>query len=332
MTRLSKTEITGRFDVSCQKLGKTPGFALFCKTARIKKSDIEYYWPRFSDFVKECGGKPQGWIAKIPDEELFREYVKVCLHLKKLPTSNELRIATRELKTRTHTIKNLLGFDIRFKKWLETQTDESKQILAFPGWNRQGRVAKKEAKTSNTFTFYPYLPACLQNLDVLARGEMPLGEKQDQSAAILFEQRCADAFRCLGFGIEPLGQGSGRKADFLAVSFQERFALIVDVKTRQNGYVLGTEDRKFLEYSIRHGESLQSKGIERLYLVVIASEFRERDYQQLATFLTHSPIRNAVLLTAKGLIRIVEESIRERSSFDLRELEKTIFSSKVINE
>src|SRR3990167_1366855 len=120
--RPSKPEILDRFRACCQKLGKTPGADVFCKTARIKKIDINYYWPRFSDLVKECGFIPQGWEIKIPDGELFEEYAKVCLHLGKIPTIPELRIATRQLKTRTHQVSNrgkIVEFDQLFQTWLE---------------------------------------------------------------------------------------------------------------------------------------------------------------------------------------------------------------------
>jgi len=41
----------------------------------------------------------------------------------------------------------------------------------------------------------------------------------------------------------------GRKPDALALAPRERFAIINDAQVRSNGYVLGTEDRKFLEYA-----------------------------------------------------------------------------------
>lgn len=41
----------------------------------------------------------------------------------------------------------------------------------------------------------------------------------------------------------------GRNADALALAPRERFAVIIDAKVRSTGYVLGTEDRRFLEYA-----------------------------------------------------------------------------------
>ncbi|MBI4309102.1 MAG: hypothetical protein HY591_02100 [Candidatus Omnitrophica bacterium] len=335
--RISKAEILDRFRACCQKLGKTPGKDIFCKTANVKRADFNYYWARSSDIAKEVGAVPQGRSIKIPDSELFEEYAKVCLHLHKIPTMGELRIATRELKTRTNAVRergSIGEFDSQFRVWLESQSDNLRQILNFSGWDRSGSPIKQEkilpSNNTSNYSFYPYLPACLQYLNVLARGEVPHNEDQAQSAALLFERRCADAFQCLGFKIENLGQGKGRVPDFIALANRERFVLIVDAKSRSEGYVLGTEDRKFLEYAVKHGRELQSKGFEKIYFVIVAASFREKDLTLLTTHLTNSPIRSVDFLTADALIRIVEDSIRERHSFSLGELDKLFFGNKII--
>src|SRR5207248_229411 len=90
-----------------------------------------------------------------------------------------------------------------------------------------------------------FLPACLQHLDLLARGTKPSEDFTD-NINTAFERRCADAFRCMGFDVQDLGQGRGRKADCLALAREEGFGIIIDA------YVLGTEDRKFLEYATTH--------------------------------------------------------------------------------
>jgi hypothetical protein len=338
--RLSKTEILDRYRACRQKLGKAPGSAIFCKTADVKLADIFHYWPRFTDLVKEAGEISPGWNLKIPDEELFEEYAKVCLHLGKIPTIPELRIATRQLKTRTHRVRHRYGtiaeFDQSFHKWLEGQSGDIRKILYFAGWDRKSKPPKlasdPESTPSVNYSFHPFLPACLQHLEMLARGEVPANEDRNQSAAILFERRCADAFRCLGFEIENFGQGKGRVTDFVALAHRERFAVIVDAKSRSEGYVLGTEDRKFLEYAIKHGRELQSKGFEKIYLAIVAASFREKDLEQLTTYLTNSPIRSADLIAATALIRIVEESIRDRYSFNLSKLDTIFFGNKIISE
>ena len=178
---------------------------------------------------------------------------------------------------------------------------------------------------------HPFLPACVQYLDVLARGDMPPFESSNLAASTLFERRTADAFRCLGFETKQFGQGTGRNADALACAPRERIALIVDAKVRTNGYALGTEDRKFLEYAVTHGKELQRQGFEKLYFVVVGSSFRESDLQKLAEYLSETPIRSIVMITAKALMRRVEDSIRNRSQFSLGDFGKEIFGNKIIS-
>ena len=127
-----------------------------------------------------------------------------------------------------------------------------------------------------------------------------------------------------------IGQGTGRNADALALAPRERFAVIIDAKVRSAGYVLGTEDRKFLEYARSHGAELQRQGYENLYFVVVGSAFKEGDLRKLTDALSSSPIRSANLLTASALMRLVEDSIRDRSKFSLGDFERQLFAHKII--
>jgi hypothetical protein len=179
-------------------------------------------------------------------------------------------------------------------------------------------------------TDYPFLPACLQHLDLLARGIKPFKDFPE-NVNTAFEKRCADAFRCMGFDVQELGQGRGRKADCLALAREEGFGVIIDAKVRANGYVLGTEDRKFLEYATTHSRELQRAGIQKVYLAVVGSEFRNDDLNKLTAYLAQSPVRSAVFITAKALMRIVEESIRERHKFRLADIDRLLFGNKIIN-
>ena len=165
---------------------------------------------------------------------------------------------------------------------------------------------------------------------MLARGERQPFESSDLAPATLFERRTADAFRCLGLDISPLGQGTGRKPDALALATRERFAIIIDAKVRSTGYVLGTEDHKFLEYARAQGTELKRQGFENLYFVVVGPSFRDGDLKKLTEYLSDSPIRSVDLITASALMRFVEESIRERSKFSLSDFGQQLFGNKII--
>ncbi len=134
-SRLSKTEILERFRACCQKLGKTPGQNVFSKTTGTKRADIRYYWAKQNDLAKEAGKQSPVWTVKIPEPELFEDYAKICLHLRKIPTGPELRIATRQLKTHhvSSRFRSMVELDERFRTWLGKQSEDLRQILDFPG-------------------------------------------------------------------------------------------------------------------------------------------------------------------------------------------------------
>lgn len=335
--RRSREEILELFRACQAKLGEAPGLDRFCKMTGLKPSEVYYYWPRPSAFVREAGSEPKKFRSRYSDDEVFEDYARVCLHLGKIPAKGEFRIAQRELKTKTHSVYVRHGsieeFHNRFRKWLEGAKEDFKPILQFDGWHlpkteKQQKATEKPAQGSPCL--HPFLPGTLQYLDVLARGEMPPYEAPGSVASTLFEKRTADAFRCLGFEIQPLGQGTGRNPDVIALAQRERFAVIIDAKVRANGYALGTEDRKFLEYAVNHGKELQRQGFDKIYLVVVGSSFREADLKKLTETLSESPVRSVDMITAPALMRIVEESIRERSKFSLSNLDKQLFGNKII--
>lgn len=336
--RRSREEILDKYRACAKQLGRAPGLGALEK-AGIKKSEIKYYWPRPAALAREAGLPPNFFLkSAIPEDQLLEAYARICLQLKKVPTPNEFRIAIRDHGSFSETtFKRPYGGSIpalqkRFREWIQNDHSEFSEILNYTGWSQ----ARREPKVSSTsippsYESSPFLPAVLQGLDRLSRGEK-LSLHSAESLNTAFERRCADAFRCLGFEVMDLGQGRGRKADSLALARRESFGVIIDAKVRQNGYVLGTEDRKFLEYAVTHTSELNRDGISKVYCVVIGSEFRESDLTQLSNYLAQSPIRSVDFITAKALMRIVEESIHYRHRFRLLELDQMLFGNKIIAE
>jgi hypothetical protein len=339
-TRRSREEILQVFRALRARLGRTPSKAALEKHGRIKESEIQYYWPRPNDLAIEAGAPPNSMQVAVADDDVFLDYARVCLHYGRIPTTAELRIATRDLKTRTHTVAKrygtMRGFDSEFKSWLEDQPDaQVRTILSFPGWDRAGGKLgpprSAPAKAHAVPPLRPFLPTGLLSLDPLSRGERAEFEDPGAPVSLLFERRVADAFRCLGFEVKQFGQGTGRKADSLAIDRADGFAVIIDAKARQGTYTLGTEDRKFFEYANTHAGELQAEGIGRVYFVIVAGTFRDSDVGKLQSTLTASPIRSIAFLTVSALLNRVEESIRDRHLFSLRDLEKELFANSHIS-
>jgi len=332
-TRPSREEILESYRACEKKLGKPPGLSLFCKTSGISQADVFYYWPTIGHLTREVGSTPNQFITAMPEDELFSEYARVCLHLKKVPSRNELRIATRELNTRTHIVygrfKTISEFDQRFQQWLSGKPDDLKIILSFPGWRNKSLI-KNNAVKPVFLAIHPFLPSGLQYLDMLSRGEMPQNESSDLSLNVLFERKCGDAFQALGFDVKHLGQGKGRVPDHTALARQYKYAIIIDAKVRKQGYVLGTDDRTFQEYVLRSTLDLKKDGIEKIYLAIVGSQFRESDIKKLSEYLAGSEIRGITFFTAQALMRVVQESIRDRSTFTLADFEKLLFGNRIV--
>lgn len=335
-TRPSRETILERFRACTRKLGRTPGRDVFTKITGITAGQVDYYWPRHSDLVREAGVEPNVFNPAAPENEIFEHYGRICLHLKKIPTSGELRIAARELGTRNpKTFYSRFGsfaeLDKRFRAWLEQSPAEFRPILGYDGWRSQSRAAEVTPSVSADAALRPFLPACLLHLEQLASGVNPAPDLIE-NVAHEFERRSGDAFRCLGFDVQQLGQGRGRKADFLALARQDDFAVICDAKARGEGYVLGTEDRKFLEYAVKHTRELHASGLRKVYLIVLGPAFRNSDLDKLTKYLADSPLRSVDLVTARALMRMVEDSIRDRFKFRLSEVDQALFGNKVIAE
>jgi len=298
--RPSREEIVDLFRACAAKNeGITPGKDLFQKTCGITESQVKYhFWQGgYTELAQEAGLQPNLMTVRLDDDQVFNDYAMICLHIQSVPNVRQLRGAQRELGTRTHTVATrfeggLEEFQQRFRQWLSTQRSELRIILDFTGW----RTPKLDGDTDTSSAargepyFHPFLPASLQYLDVLARGDRPPFDLSERPISMIFERRTADAFRCLGFEISQLGQGTGRNADVLALAPRERFAVIIDAKVRSAGYLLGTEDRKFLEYAQNHGSELQRQGFEKVYFVVVGSSFKEGDLKKLTDALSASPI------------------------------------------
>ena len=71
--RHSKQEILELYKACQAKLGEPPGIDRFCKMAKLKPSEISYYWPRTTALTKEVGATPNEFGSKLPAEVVFKD-------------------------------------------------------------------------------------------------------------------------------------------------------------------------------------------------------------------------------------------------------------------
>jgi len=58
---------------------------VFTKETGVKFSEVQYYWPTFSKLVKEAGGEVNEFKTRLPDDVVFCDYARICLHLRRDP-------------------------------------------------------------------------------------------------------------------------------------------------------------------------------------------------------------------------------------------------------
>ena len=216
-TRRSREEILAIYRACRASHGKVPGRDTLCKVGGVRPREIQYYWPSYSALVREAGDVPNPRTPKLPEEFLFGEFAQACRHAGRVVSQNELRILERELGVRTSTIprrfnRSMPRFRSRFRRWLEEAAPpDDKPILEFEGWNPANPFPAKKTSPQREAEergsepewtqrkepeekpvppgLRPMLPAGLQYLDVLARGERPPFGAGEPAISTAFENK-----------------------------------------------------------------------------------------------------------------------------------------------
>jgi len=323
-----KKEILRQYRALYKKLGRTPGISLFAHETSIRKRDVYFHWRYFDDLVREAGATPNQIPAPITDEEILREYARVCLHLGRIPGQLELHQTARRIGARIYSVYQRFGaiaeFDRVFRAWLLKAPPEFKRILAMPGWRRKGSALKAALPPPPKLAERPWLPAGLRDLEALGRQEMPEQVAKSEGAEGRFEQRCAQAFQALGFETWGYGAKPSRTC-FLAIAPNHTYGVVLESEARQGDYVLPDARDSALAARVTQGlECLKEAGARKVYLACIGPTFREIDLAAVRDHLACARLAGITLFSAAALLGIVEASIRRRASFTLAEFEKTL--------
>jgi len=319
-----KQAILKQYRALYKKLGRTPGIKLFSTMTNIRKRDVYYYWTYFDDLVREAGATPNRIPTALTDDEILRAYARVCLHLGKLPGQLELHRTAREIGARVYSLYDRFGpiaeFDRVFRQWLLEAPEEFKPILAMPGWRRKGSNLQPALPAAPGLPERPWLPGILRDLEALARQEMPAQVTKQPWAVGTFDARCAQAFQALGFRTEALERHPWRNR-FVAVAPDKTCGVILESEAHQGTFVPPEAHDLALSERVTQGlAQLEFAGIAKVYLALIGPAFQESDLAALRHYLGRTPLAGITLFSAVALLRIVEESIRQRASFRLSEL------------
>mgnify|MGYP001607562168 CR=1 FL=1 len=255
------------------KLGHSPSFKEFSDNTgiRIRKLNNVFGSSSYSKLVMECGDEPRKFfIEKSSFEQILVQYGELSRSLKKLPTQGDWAFAkispTVSAIEQTHKIR----WGKLPQKFLEfaSEKEEWKDIITLIPNRFEDKPDSKineEIKIENIEPeLLKFIPPVVQNLIELSVNE---------SMSLDFEKKVNLIFQMLGFEVSEYGQGTGRKPDGIAKENQNRYAILIDAKSRKESYKMGTEDRKFIEYIKTFSDYLIKSGFSKKYFLIVSSKF-----------------------------------------------------------
>jgi len=199
-------------------------------------------------------------------------------------------------------------------------------------------VIEKPIKRNEEIKKLPesYIPPVVAILPRLAANEPELSslcKAQGKTIEKEFEERLAVLFGMLGFETVQLGQGKGRVPDGIAVSDVYRYGIIYDAKVREQGYVIGTDERAIKEYITNQTPKLRNRGINTLYFLVISSSFSGNPDNAIRSIKIETRINEVILIEVKALLLMLEAKLRN-PGLDLGPfgLQRLFASSGVLTE
>jgi hypothetical protein len=153
----------------------------------------------------------------------------------------------------------------------------------------------------------------------------------DEEKSKEFEKDVNIAFQMLGFEVADYGQGTGRNPDGIAKENQYRYAILIDSKSRKDGYKVGTEDRKFIEYIKTFREPLRKSGFTNIYFLVVSSGFESVSAKSIKNIKVETQV-STTLLTSRLLLRLLSNKIRMPRLFDLKKFQELLIEDGEITE
>ncbi|GAB62152.1 MAG: hypothetical protein DWB56_13490 [Candidatus Jettenia sp.] len=262
---------------------------------------------------------------KTPLEDILTQWGDLARELKKIPVSADWAYynckPTIEGICQSHRLK---WKDIP-NKFLEYASDK-------PEWDDVVRIIPKreyvKTEISNTITsklieeHHKYLPQIVHNLD-----ELSVSEERHYE----FEKKVNLVFQMLEFEVDEYGQGTGRNPDGIAKDNQNRYAIIIDAKSRSNGYKLGTDDRQIIEYINKFKGILDRQGFHKIYFLIVSSRFETTSCNSINNIKIETNTITS-LISSGLLLKILAKKIELPRLFDLKEFQKLLIESGEITE
>ncbi|MFM7024197.1 MAG: restriction endonuclease FokI C-terminal domain-containing protein [Flavobacteriales bacterium] len=311
-------------------LGKQPTSAEFYNETAFSEGDlIKLFGSKaYSKLVKECGDVPNVFAKPKSDlEQTLIQWGNLAREMKALPAASDWLY--KKLKPTSSRLQDAHGFkwsDIQYK-FLELFSDkeEWKDIIALipPRLANDQSISKSIPKVDGlNFETLKFIPPIVQDLI-----DSSLNEEKSRE----FEKSVNLVFQMLGFEVTDYGQGTGRNPDGIAKENQNRYAILIDAKSRRDNYKIGTEDRKFIEYIKTFSEPLRKSGFTNIYFLVVSSGFDTVSLTAIKNIKVETQV-TTTLLTSRLLLKLLSNKIQTPRLFDLKKFQELLIEDGEITE
>ena len=324
---ITKDEIIKRYLSLREKLGHKPSQNEFESQANITRYALGKFFGSnaFNKLVQECGDESVNFHKERTDlTEILAKYGNLAREVRRIPfitdwTFHNLKPDQSSIR-KVHEIKwSDLGN--LFYQFAQGKSEWSDIIHLFTG--TESLASSKDTISTIADGFKnEFIPPVVSELIHLSYNE---------SQKLEFEKKVNTLFEMLGFEVKSYGQGTGRNPDGVALSRENGYAILIDAKSRGEGYKIGTEDRKFIEYIRTHSPALKKEGVQKIYFLVVSSKYDSASQVALEKVLTETQVPLS-LITAEQLLKILAVKIKSPRHFDLLKFQKMLIKGDLITD
>ncbi len=226
----------------------------------------------------------------------------------------------------SHTGKNINNWEAEHAFWnFRTVTVQPKKDVKAKEIEAPLIVTNNTVSTLKvaSFNINDYLPPIISNL-------IELGKETEGSSAAKgheFEKAVCEVFKQLGFHVKPLGQGTGREPDLIAIHKEENVAFIVDAKAYSNGYMmLANDERAIREYIVHYCQNLKKDGINKLGFIIISNSFKSEFEDFIDDITWKTEIKRFPLLRSDALLHLL--AYKNKDQLQLAEIIDAIINTR----
>ncbi len=325
-----RNDIVAEYKKLRDHLGKKPSATEFYRETKISEGElIKVFGSKpYSKLVSECGDTPGSFGKEKSNlEQTLNQWGKLAREKNELPASSDWTYY--KLKPTVGRLQDAHGFkwsDIayRFAEYYSDK-DEWKDVIELipERTNNQASNLKIIPKIEGlTFDSLKFIPPIVQDLI-----ELSINEEKSRE----FEKSVNLIFTMLGFEVIDYGQGTGRNPDGIAKENQNRYAILIDAKSRKDSYKIGTEDRKFIEYIKTFSEPLRKGGFTNIYFLIVSSSFNSVSANAIKNIQVETQV-TTTLLTSRLLLKLLSNKIQKPRLFDLKKFQELLIEDGELTE